>query len=278
MPPEINSIDQGRKFDWGRTSRDYATHRPGPPESYYNKLAALGVGLKGQKILDLGTGTGLLARQFARRGAKVSAIDISKNQIKTAQELAQAEGLNIIFKTAPAEKIPFDDHLFDIVTACQCWLYFDHKRVIAEVKRALKPGGWLVTSHLSYLAPLDRVARETERLILKFNPGWTGAGDACEVPACPSWAQKQFNVRAMFYYDEAVRFTRKSWMGRIRACRGVAAELSTEEVGRFDAEHQMLLEQLAPEEFTVLHRIDAHLLEFKKIPASPQNPRPGQGK
>ncbi len=60
--PRSEKIDHGRAFDWGRTSRDYATHRPGPPPSCYDMLARLGVGLAGQRVLDLGTGTGVLAR------------------------------------------------------------------------------------------------------------------------------------------------------------------------------------------------------------------------
>jgi len=61
--------DPGRAIDWGRTSTDYATHRPGPPASLFERLASFGVGLAGQRILDLGTGTGVMARGFARRGA-----------------------------------------------------------------------------------------------------------------------------------------------------------------------------------------------------------------
>ncbi|MCI0583479.1 MAG: class I SAM-dependent methyltransferase, partial [Chloroflexi bacterium] len=68
----MNPFDGGRAIDWGKTAADYAAHRPGPPETFYEKLAALGVGLKGQRILDLGTGTGVLARSFARRGSVVS--------------------------------------------------------------------------------------------------------------------------------------------------------------------------------------------------------------
>jgi hypothetical protein len=58
-------IYDGKEVDWGKTSNDYILYRPGYPDSFYDKLAALGVGLKGQRILDLGTGTGVLARNFA---------------------------------------------------------------------------------------------------------------------------------------------------------------------------------------------------------------------
>jgi hypothetical protein len=51
-------IDHGRSIDWGATSRDYATFRPGPPNEFYDRLQVHGIGLPGQRVLDLGTGTG----------------------------------------------------------------------------------------------------------------------------------------------------------------------------------------------------------------------------
>jgi SAM-dependent methyltransferase len=66
------NIDNEREFDWGKTSQDYAAYRSGYPESFYEVLAALGIGKPGQRILDLGTGTGVLARAFAQRGSVVT--------------------------------------------------------------------------------------------------------------------------------------------------------------------------------------------------------------
>jgi 2-polyprenyl-3-methyl-5-hydroxy-6-metoxy-1,4-benzoquinol methylase len=93
-------VDGGIGADWGKTSRDYAEHRPGPPLSFYQKLAALEIGLPGQTVLDLGTGTGVIARQMARQGCKVWATHISDTQVKMAQTLATEENLDITFATA----------------------------------------------------------------------------------------------------------------------------------------------------------------------------------
>ncbi len=255
----LDAIDPGREIDWGKTSADYARFRPGPPESYYKKLNALDVGTQGQRILDLGTGTGVLARTFAKRGARVFGTDVSPEQIKMAETLAKLQELDAQFQVAPAENLPFEPQSFDAITANQCWLYFDKEKVVPEVKRLLKPGGVLVTSHFSWLPLVDPVAGATEQLILKHNPQWTAAGYLGRIPAFPTWAQGNFLLKGMFYYDEAIPFTRESWRGRIRACRGVGAALSEAAVEQFDREHDELLKQLTGESFEILHRIDAHI-------------------
>lgn len=255
--------DAGRTIDWGKTSGDYAEFRPGPPPSFYQRLAALGVGRTGQAILDLGTGTGVLARQFAAQGAAVSGVDVSAEQIAQATELARRESLPVDFQVAPAERLPWREATFDVVTANQCWLYFDKSKVIDELRRVLKPGGLLVTSHFSWLSRLDPIAKATEELVLKFNPDWSAADWLGVIPPCPKWAEEHFDVRAMFYYDEPIEFTRQSWRGRIRACRGIGATLSEDQVTQFDQAHDELLKSLAGETFTILHRIDAHFFQFK---------------
>lgn len=257
----LGGVDSGRTIDWGHTSEDYAKYRPGPPDSFFKKLAALDVGLARQSILDLGTGTGVVARKFASLGVeRVYGTDISSDQVAMATILAEKSGLrNVRFQTAPAETQPFEDHQFDVVIANQCWLYFDKSLVIPEVKRLLKPGGLLVTSHFCWLPQLDFVARRSEELILKFNPQWSAANYTGEIPPFPAFANGHFKLKAMFYYDEQIPFTIESWRGRIRASRGVGAALPPSEVEVFDAEHEVLLKTLVKDPFAVLHRIDAHI-------------------
>ncbi|WP_280153782.1 class I SAM-dependent methyltransferase [Piscinibacter sp. XHJ-5] len=257
-----SAIDPGRHIDWSRTSGDYAAHRPGPPQRLYDMLSLLGIGLPGQRLLDIGTGTGLVAREFARRGAVVAGTDIAAGQIAAAQEQAQRDGLSIDFQVAPAEACPHPDASFDVVTASQCWMYFDVERTCTELRRVLRPGGMLVTTHFSWLPQADALARASEQLVLHFNPAWQGAHWDGRVPSVPSWTVGRAQVAAMFWFDEAVPFTREAWRGRMRACRGVGATLSADEVEAFDAEHARLLERIAPPRFTVWHRVDAHLIRL----------------
>ncbi|MEM9243041.1 MAG: class I SAM-dependent methyltransferase [Pseudomonadota bacterium] len=257
------TIDPGSSIDWGNTSDDYAKFRPGPPLSFYHKLKALDVGLPGQKILDLGTGTGVLARQFASQGCHVTGTDIAAVQINMAQKLAAEQGLNIDFKVMAAEDSDFPDHSFDVITANQCHLYFDHEKLFPKIKRILKEDGLFMVSHFSWLPLLDKIAEATEQLILKHNPNWTGHSYAGNIPPINVIFQSDFKLKGYFYYDQAIEFSRASWRGRIRASRGIAASLTAEAVKKFDAELDQLLSEIAPETFAVLHRLDAHIMIIK---------------
>lgn len=259
-----DNVDGGQHFDWGLSAADYGSFRPGPPDSFYDKLRAFDIGCPGQRILDLGTGTGVLARTFARAGCACAGVDLSEGQLAEALRLAEAEALEIDFRVAPAEQTPFEDGAFDLVTANQCWLYFEMDRVIPEVRRLLAPGGQLVVSHFSFMPRLDEIARASEELVLQYNPQWSGADWDGRIPARPGWSRDDFDLRLMFYYDEGIEFSHESWRGRLRALRGIGPTLSAERVALFDRDLQRLLDDVAPAHFEVLHRIDAHVFQFKQ--------------
>ena len=256
----VSSVDGDNVIDWGRTSSDYSAYRPNYPDRFFHLLAAFGVGLQGQRILDLGTGVGFLALSFAQQGAFATGVDIAEGQIGEARRRCAALGLAAEFLVVPAEDTGLPAASFDVVAASQAWLYFDTDRVIAEVKRLLKPDGLLVTSHFCWLPRHDPVAHASERLVLQHNPKWTGADLSGEIPVLPKWSNGHFEFHAMFVFDEAIPFTRESWRGRIRACRGIGATLRDDQIDVFDREHDTLLRTITTEHFSILHRIDAHLL------------------
>jgi SAM-dependent methyltransferase len=258
--PVNAAIDEGKEFDWGRTSADYVRHRPGPPLSFFERLRALGVGLPGQRILDLATGTGVLARQFAKQGAMTTGIDIAPEQIEAARGLAARERLEACFAVAAAEQSGLPDSSFDVITANQCWLYFDRDRILPEISRLLAADGVLVVSFFNWLPRFDPIARASEELVLEFNPQWQGASWDGRIPPMPCWAKERFELTAMFWYDEPIPFTRESWRGRMRACRGTGASLDAEALEAFDRVHDALLRKIAGESFSIIHRISAHFL------------------
>ena len=84
----INDIDNGKAFDWGNTSEDYAKYRDIYPKEFYQSILDLGLCKDGQQVLDIGTGTGVLPRNMYSYGAKWIGTDISENQILQAKKLA----------------------------------------------------------------------------------------------------------------------------------------------------------------------------------------------
>ncbi len=102
--------------DFGKTAADYAKHRAGFPDSFFDRAAQHGVGLPSQRLLDLGTGTGTLARGFARRGARVTALDRSRPLLDEAARLAAQEQIELAQVEARAEQTGLADGSFEVVT------------------------------------------------------------------------------------------------------------------------------------------------------------------
>lgn len=73
-----------------------------------------------------------------RYGAKWTATDISEEQIKQAKILSK--GMDIHYHVVSAEDMSFSDDSFDVITACQCFWYFDHEIVMPKFYRMLKKG------------------------------------------------------------------------------------------------------------------------------------------
>ena len=269
-----DDIDGGREFDWGRTSAEYATYRQGYPAAFYEMLQSLGIGTPGQRILDLGTGTGVLARAFASNGASVVGIDIADNQIAQARRLAEEQGLAATFSVCAAEDIDFANGSFDVVCAAQAFLYFDVDVVIPKILAALTESGSLVLTYLTWLPFKDATARQSEALVLRYNPGWSGANYSGFLPQMFPWAKGVFDLKSFHVSEFAVPFTRDSWRGRMRACRGVGAALSQDEIERFDAEHAQLLAGIVGDEFTILHQMAVYAYVRKGVlwPDRTKNP------
>lgn len=118
------------------------------------------MGLPGQNILDLGTGTGVLPRNMARFGADWTGVDNSPQQIAQAKQLVQQQGLSIPFFCLPVEETEFPSHSFDVVTACQCFHYFDHEKLALKVSQMLKPGGRMAVLYLNWLPYEDEIAKK----------------------------------------------------------------------------------------------------------------------
>ena len=255
-------IDNGKAFDWGKVSNAYAKYRDIYPDIFYRKIAERGLCINGQNVLDLGTGTGVLPRNMYKYGAKWTGIDISPEQIEQADRLAKENDMDISFQTVSAEEMHFPDETFDVLTACQCFWYFDHKKVAPEFHRILKKDGRLVIVYMAWLPYEDPIAGKSEELVIKYSPNWTGAGETRHPIHVKDVMFDYFEMEEHEEYDVMVPFTKESWHGRMFACRGVGASLSPDELAKWDAEHRMLLSAY-PDEFEVLHYAAITVLKRK---------------
>lgn len=247
------------QIDFGATAHDYARHRAGFPDSLFDRLSAFGVGKAGQSVVDLGTGTGTLARGFARRGCKVVGIDPAAALLEQARRLDAAENLEIEYRTTRAEETGLPNASVDVVSAGQCWHWFDRARAAREVARILRPDGVIVIAHFDWIPLANNVVRATESLIELHNPAWKLAGG---LGVHPKWlrdlGEARFRDLETFSYDVAVPYTPESWRGRIRASAGVGASMSEEKVQAFDQALAHLLATRYPGDLLqVPHRVFA---------------------
>lgn len=245
------NIDGGKAFDWGKTSVDYAKFRDIYPPEFYNKILNRQRCINNQSVLDVGTGTGVLPRNMYQYGAKWIGTDISVDQIEQAKILSK--GMGIEYYALPTEHIDFPDHSFDVITACQCFWYFNHEQIMPKFFRMLKPGGCILLLYMAWLPFEDPIAGASEKLVLKYSPAWSGAGERIHPIMIPDCYKEKFDLTYHQEYPLKVPFTRESWNGRIKTCRGIGASLSKQEIFQWEQEHIALLNEIAPPEFEILH-------------------------
>jgi ubiquinone/menaquinone biosynthesis C-methylase UbiE len=104
----------------------------------------------GETVLDLATGTGLVAEQFRGKAKEVIGLDISTEM--TGQASANVDRLII----SPMESIPLDSASVDVVVCRQGLQFSDLPKAMREVARVLKPGGRAVFCHLNAYQAEDK--------------------------------------------------------------------------------------------------------------------------
>jgi len=121
--------------------------------------------VRGLAGLDIGCGEGYNTRQFAGRGAKMTAIDISPTFIRHASDEEKRQPLGISYGVASAVELPFADASFDFATATMSLMDIPEQHLaLREAHRVLRPGGFLQFSicHPCFDTPHRRNLRDGE--------------------------------------------------------------------------------------------------------------------
>jgi ubiquinone/menaquinone biosynthesis C-methylase UbiE len=137
-----------KQFSGNNTAGFYDEHARRFMGAIYQGFAkkAAGIQSTGNRVLDIGTGNGLLPIELsgARPEWQVTGIDISEEMLKLARENAAKSGLHgkIVFQQASAAALPFQDGSYDIVVSnASLHLWEDPVKIFNEIARVTAPGG-----------------------------------------------------------------------------------------------------------------------------------------
>jgi ubiquinone/menaquinone biosynthesis C-methylase UbiE len=187
----------------------------------------------GWKVLDVATGSGNGALAAARRGCEVTGVDFVPALLERGRVRAESERLNVAFREADAENLPFADGSFDAVTSIFGAMFApDHKKAASELARVCKRGGKI---GLCCWTPEGHTA-ESIRLMTRHMPPPPSAvppakwgeegylrslfGDAIRSIQCT----KQINVMRFTSPDTYVEFFRNYFGPAVQAFKAVGAE------------------------------------------------------
>jgi ubiquinone/menaquinone biosynthesis C-methylase UbiE len=233
-------------IDFGAQAGDYARYRLGHDAAFFDRLATYGVGLSGQRIVDMGTGTGLFARSLSQRGCSVIGIDSSEPLLTEAKKLNGAERCNVEYQLGLAEDTGLPPSTFDCVTAATCWHWFDRAAAAREARRLLTEGGKLVIAALDWLLLPDNVVEATLEVTGRHQ---TAPHSGPYTFLYPEWTsdlvEAGFRAWDVFVYTTALTYSHEAWCGRVRASADIA-NLDEEKVAQFTADLKSVLARKFP--------------------------------
>lgn len=142
MTPEMGALKGKLKTTW--QSGDYgifAKYLEDGAIEFFNRLDIA----PGTRLLDVACGAGQLTLPAARRGIKVTGLDLAANLVEQANAKAAAEGLKVHVVEGDAEALPFEAASFDVVMSLIGSMFAPRPELVAsEMIRVCKPGGRIV--------------------------------------------------------------------------------------------------------------------------------------
>jgi ubiquinone/menaquinone biosynthesis C-methylase UbiE len=154
----------------------------------------------GAEVLDVACGTGNLAIPAARRGAKVTGVDIAANLVEQARQRAASEGLEVNFREGDAEQLPGASGTFDVVMSMFGAMFAPQpNKVAAELIRVCRPGGTIAMANWTR----DGLVGETFALAARFVPLPDG------VPSPLLWGDERVVTQRLVEGCSTIQTTRR---------------------------------------------------------------------
>ena len=148
-PAELAKFSDLAHRWWDQDSEFRPLHRINPLRlDWINQLSAL----RGQRVVDIGCGGGILADAMARKGAQVLGIDLATKSLRVAQLHAiEAQTPDVAYRECSAEDLAAEQpESFDAVTCMEMLEHVpDPAAIVSACARLVRPGGWVFFSTIN---------------------------------------------------------------------------------------------------------------------------------
>ncbi|WP_018924075.1 class I SAM-dependent methyltransferase [Salsuginibacillus kocurii] len=219
--------------NFGNVSKAYAKGRNDLPADVIPRLTHRGTKLRGNTVVDLGAGSGVLSRELSKSGARVYGVEPSKEMIEEAVRLEEERSGPVKYIQEYAEDTRLPGKMADTVTVLRAWHWMNTTAASKEVKRLLKPGGefLVMDSGFSKRSPLLQATFrivESHMTSGKAAPAGSKAYSKQFIHSFPvewfeEWKNASFDLQETFKWPYDVAFTADTWCDRVASLSWLAA-------------------------------------------------------
>lgn len=139
---------------FGQVAEEYDRWRPSYPSAAVDWLAPG----RPARVLEVGAGTGKLTSLLVARGLEIDAVEPDQQM----RAVLARSNPTVRHHVSESTSLPVDDAAVDAVLVADAWHWFDAEGTLAEVRRVLKPGGWLGLVWNNVAEPVDAWERELD--------------------------------------------------------------------------------------------------------------------